>query len=363
MEEKQRKPQRMAWMEQPLPLARLVALGFALLIAYASLNPFEFNLDTPVDLWAWLFAPLPKYITLFDVGANILGYMPFGFLMIFAVFPKFTKWRALLVTLACGMVLSGILESLQIWIPRRVPSNLDWWANSLGTMIGGLFALPIRPVWLSGGAIDQYRHAWFGKRLSFFILFLLFPWAQIYPQNAWLGMGDLGFDSTRISMYWNLPTNHAAQEILITVISMIGVAGCFFYSMRTLAPKLRLFISLIFWSIIIKSFITGAQFGLEQAFNWLTVSSLIGMLLGGFVIWLIVGRSSQFHWRIAVTALFAMVVMTNLLPINPYHQQIADALPKGRLTHFIGLLEWLSWIWPAMAIYGLIRYRFTPKKA
>jgi hypothetical protein len=57
-----------------------------------------------------------------------------------------------------------------------------------------------------------------------------------------------------------------------------------------------------------------------------------------------------------------MIMMSNILPIHPYQQQILEDLPKGRLTHFIGLLGWLSWIWPALAIYGLIRHRFMPGK-
>lgn len=362
MEENQRRPQRMAWMEQPLPLARLVAFGFALLIAYASLNPFGFNLDTPVQPWAWMSAPMPKYITLFDVGANILGYLPFGFFMIFAVFPKFTKWSALWITLGAGMFLSGILESLQIWIPGRISSNVDWWANSLGAMIGGLFALPIRPVWLSGGYLDQYRHAWFGKRPSFFILFLLFPWAQIYPQNAWLAMGDLGLNFTRISMYWSLPNEHVIQEVMMTSLSMLAVASCFFYSMKLRSPKIRLFVSLIFWTILIKSFISGAQFGLEQAFNWLTFSAVLGMLIGITLAAMLRNKSSLLQWNVALIALLCMIVMSNILPTHPYQQQILEDMPRGRLTHFIGLLGWLSWIWPALAIYGLIRHRFVPAK-
>jgi len=357
MEKNQNRPQRMVWMEQPLPLARLGGLGCILLMAYASLNPFEFRFETPVEPWAWIFAPIPKYITFFDVSANIIGYIPLGFLMIFALFPKFRKWRALWLSVLVGMLLSAVLESLQIWIPGRISSRVDWWANSLGTLIGGLFALPFRPVWLSGSSIDQRRHAWFGQRLSFFILFMLFPWAQIFPQNAWLSMGDLGLSSGRLLSFWAMPKDHAAQEFVMTGVAVIAIGSFFLYGMKRNGPKLQLFFYLLIWTILIKSFITGVQFGLESSLNWLTQFSTLGMIVGCVMIWMIGSLSTQFHWWIAFLGLIAMVVMSNLLPIHPYHIQILEGLTGGRLTHFYGMLEWLTWIWPALALYTLLRYK------
>lgn len=363
MEKNQSRPQRMTWMEQPLPLARLGGVGFALLIAYASLNPFGFNFDTPVDPWAWMLAPIPKYITFFDVSANIIGYLPFGFLMIFALFPRFRKWQALWLALLLGMVLSASLESLQIWIPGRIASRVDWWANSLGTLIGGLFALPFKPVWLSGGSIDQYRHAWFGKQLSFFVLFMMFPWAQIYPQNAWLSMGDLGLTYGRILSFWNLPKDHASQEFVMTVIAMLAISSFFFYGMKPKGPKLKLFLNLIFWTMVIKSFMTGAQFGVEQSLNWLTPSSALAMIFGVMVASITVRLSLGIQWVFGMLGLITMVLMSNLLPIHPYHQQMIEGVPRGQLTHFYSLLEWLAWIWPALAIYTLMRYRLKSHQA
>ena len=362
MAKKPNRPIRLQWGGQPLLLARFGTLGFILLMSYASLDPFEFKFDTPVQFWDWMFAPMPKYVTLFDILANILGYIPFGFLMIFALFPKVTKWPAWGLTLLAGMLLSGSLESLQTWLPTRVASNLDWWMNSFGTLIGGLFALPFKPIWLSGGALDRYRLAWFGQRSSFFLLFLLFPWAQIYPQNAWLGMGDLGFDFLRISQYWHFPIANTSQETLITSLATLSTGSLFLYGMATKGPRLRLFASLLLATIIFKCFSLWLQYGLDHVFDWVTYGTLIGFSLGGLLLYWVSKLSHRSHWWIAFCGLTMLVVCVNVMPQSPYFLAEVELWPQGRLTHFNGLLEWGTWIWPTLAIYNLLRIGLNKSK-
>jgi VanZ family protein len=352
------RPVRIQWAGQPLPLARLCAFGFFLLISYASLTPFEFVFDLPVSPLDWALAPLPKYITLFDVMANILGYMPFGFLAVFALFPKYEKWRALLVTLILGMLLSGLLESMQIWLPSRISSNLDWWANVIGTLIGGLFALPFKPNWFSGGALDQYRFAWFGERFSFFILFLLLPWAQIYPQNAWLVIGDLGIDQFRVSQFWNLPIGNASQELLMTALATLSIGSFFMFGMNPKGPKLRLLAGLLIATALLKLCSVWLQVGLDHALDWVTISAILGMFVGGSLLIWVTSFNKVSQWWLAFGGLMAMLVLVNIMPVSPYHDQEIALLPKGRLTHFNGLLEWVTWIWPTLAIYNLLRIGF-----
>ena len=363
MEKNHRNPKRLKWQEQPLPLPRLGALIFFLLMAYASLNPFDFQFDTPVLFWDWMAAPLPKYITLFDVWVNVLGYLPFGFLMVFALFPRVTKWNALLQTLLLGMIFSGVLESLQTYLPSRVSTNVDWWANSLGTLIGALFALPFKPVWLSGSKIEQYRFSWFGARSSFFLLFLLFPWAQIYPQNAWLGMSDFEIENLRVLLFWNLPINNATQEVLITTLAIIGTGSFFFYGLRPNSPKLRLIMTLIGSAFLVKALLFSLQYRNEDIWIWLTINACIGMSLGLMILTWISKLARIKQWWIALFSLSLMVTLVNLMPLNPYHVTHLELLQKGRLTHFNSLFQWLTWIWPWLAFYTLFRAKNQPFEA
>ena len=59
---------------QPSPLARYLLAAYALLVIYASLHPFTGWRDNGVAPLAFLSAPLPRYITSFDVLANLLAY-------------------------------------------------------------------------------------------------------------------------------------------------------------------------------------------------------------------------------------------------------------------------------------------------
>jgi hypothetical protein len=58
-----------------------LALLYAALIIYASLYPFEGWRAVGLAPWSFLWAPLPRYWTGFDVFINLAGYAPFGFLL------------------------------------------------------------------------------------------------------------------------------------------------------------------------------------------------------------------------------------------------------------------------------------------
>ena len=68
-----------------MPTARMACVGYVLLIIYASLYPFNFNLQVGVEQFEWFWAPIPRYITSFDIFTNILGYVPLGFLLVLSL--------------------------------------------------------------------------------------------------------------------------------------------------------------------------------------------------------------------------------------------------------------------------------------
>ena len=98
-----------------MPTARMACIGYGLLIIYASLFPFNFNFGVGAELLDWMIAPIPKYITSFDIFTNILGYIPLGFLLVFAVYPLLKDYKALLFSLIVGLMVSASMESLQTW--------------------------------------------------------------------------------------------------------------------------------------------------------------------------------------------------------------------------------------------------------
>ena len=114
-----------------------LALVYAALIVFASLFPFEGWRAQGIAPEVFLLARIPPpYWTGFDLAINVLGYAPLGFLLSLALLR--TGWPRSAVPLAAlaGALLSLLMEFLQIYLPQRVPSNLDLVLNAGGALAG-----------------------------------------------------------------------------------------------------------------------------------------------------------------------------------------------------------------------------------
>ena len=157
-----------------------LALIYTALIVFASLFPFDGWRAQGIDPLVFLLAPLPPpYWTGFDVTTNVVGYAPLGFLLVLAMLRSgWTRGVVPLATLA-GVLLSLAMEFLQIYLPRRVPSNLDLLLNAAGALAGALSAALLERL----GAIDRwsdFRGRWFVADASGAIVLLaLWPVAGL----------------------------------------------------------------------------------------------------------------------------------------------------------------------------------------
>src|SRR4051812_48354455 len=107
--------------------------AYVALIVYASLYPFSEWRGQGGAPWAFLGSPIPpKYWTGFDIWSNLAGYLPLGFLLVLS-FLRRVSYRlapagpvaAVAVATLLAALLSFAMESLQTYLPSRVPSNLD----------------------------------------------------------------------------------------------------------------------------------------------------------------------------------------------------------------------------------------------
>jgi VanZ family protein len=351
-----RTPRRIQWPLQAMPLARAITILYILLICYGCLNPFNFDLKFGLDPFAWWFGPLPKYITLFDVTINVLGYIPLGLVMMFALYPRWQGFWAILITLLFGAFLSGLMESAQTWLPTRVPTQIDWMANLLGALIGALLAVPLGPNWLSGTAIRKRFDYWFGTRWLSVTLFILFPFAQIYPQSSWLGMGSVGLGSNTIAHWGFGAINHTIYEGLITGLSWLGVCLFFSLALRTNVSKPILLAGLLLITVIIKSLFTSLQFGTEFGFVWLSAGAMWGIGVGSILAYGFLGLSTRLRFIACLGAFVALIVLVNYFPENPYFTIRLPRWNYSRLAHLNDLMQWLSWLWLPVALIWLLNF-------
>lgn len=355
MDQKEQRPRKLAWPLQAMPLARAMSLSYALLILYVSINPFNFDFQNGIASWAWLDAPLPRFITLFDVSVNILAYIPFGFLVMFAAYPRWRNYVALGIALGLSAALAFGIETLQSWLPTRIPSQMDWWANVLGGLLGGLLAIPLGPQWLSGSAIRRRFDQWFGLNWAGCALFLLFPWSQIYPQSSWLGTGVWGHAIFGSIDWGTLVINHVIQETVITSLCWLGIALLLSLGLRAKAPQWRILNGLLALTVLIKILFTALQFGAEFSLIWLTAGALWGMVLGSILLRWSLRLEAETRFWIALICLVGTTIAVNALPDNPYFILTLRHWYQGRLLHFNELMQWVSVVWLPLALIWMIR--------
>jgi VanZ family protein len=352
---KEQRPRKLVWPLQAMPLARALSLMYALLILYISLNPFDFDFQNGISVFAWLAAPLPRFITLFDVSVNILAYIPFGFLLVFAAYPRWRNFIALGLAIVLSALLAFSVETLQSWVLTRIPSLMDWWANIFGGLLGGLLAIPLGPKWLSGSAVRRRFDQWFGLNWSICALFLIFPWSQIYPQSSWLGVGGWGHVIFGSIDWGTAVINQVVQETLITGFCWLGAGLLLSLGMRTKAPQWQILNGLLAFTVLLKTLFTALQFGVEFSLIWLTAGAFWGMMISTIALRWALHLNQRAKCYLAIFCLFAATIAINVLPDNPYFILTLRHWYQGRLLHFNELMQWVSVIWLPLACVWLIR--------
>lgn len=363
------------------PLARVGLLCFTLLVVYASLYPFTGWTDNGISPFAFLTAPKPRYITDFDLLTNVIGYCPLGALVVFALHPRVSGTRATLVALLAGALLSAVLEALQTWLPNRISSNIDLITNALGALLGAAIAAPFAAAMIDRGALRQLRISWFEPHASFAImLILLWPFAQIFPQEHLFGMGGIvrqwltdpdswpmqllqmvlpGLTSIQEDLGLRPDDMHSQEllESLVTACAWLGTGLFASVAMRRQAPMLGILAALLASALLLKAWVSELQFRTDSPFNWLSEGGRFGLLTGSLLLVLLLRVPRWLRGVIAMAALAALVVLTNLLPSNPYAWISDESWRLGRYVHFNSLSQWLGWLWPFLA-FCYVAWRF-----
>ncbi|MCX8086852.1 MAG: VanZ family protein [Rhodocyclaceae bacterium] len=339
-----------------LPL--LLAAVWTLLILYGSLYPFAGWRDTGSALLAFLTAPWPRYFTAFDLLANLLAYLPFGFFWTAAGLRRLAPLFALLIAAFFGAALSLGIETLQNYLPSRVPSNLDLACNALGALVGALAALAWGRSWLDGGRLYRFRVQRFLPGTAGdvgLLLVALWLFTQLNPESFLFGNGQLrslmglpaalDFEAGRFGEF-ELATV-AAQSLAIALIG------------SRLAPR-RPFLwpmALILVALCIKSAALLILMQGAKGLGWATPNTMAGLALG-LLLWLAaMGLAPSVRQALAALALMTATVLANLMPDNPY---LADSLrvwQQGHFLNFNGLTRLASALWPFLALLWLMLSR------
>ncbi|MDE1178894.1 VanZ family protein [Paraburkholderia sp.] len=361
------------WQRQPSALARQALALYTALIVYGSWYPFVGWRSLGIGPFAFLNDPIPQYLTAFDVVTNVLGYMPFGALLVLAVYPRWRGTLAVLFAVVLGGLLSGAMESVQTYLPTRVASNLDLAANTLGALFGAAAMAPATGALLDRGLLRRLRMLWFERDSAALVcLAVLWPFATMFPAPRLFGVGAwphalwLRFDTTMqdallawTPVAWDveswpdlvsdwLPDD--AWEALIATFDLFGAIALASLPIRAQAPRVRLVLAFVVVTLGVKVGATFLQSQSGLAFDWATPGGLIGLVCGTAAGLASLRLSRRWRMTCAAIALILALVSVNLLPVNPYFDVVLADWRQGRYLHFNGLARWLAWMWPYAAL-------------
>ncbi len=353
-----------------------LALLYATLIVYASLSPFTgWKLPVAVRFFGFGNMPWPHWWTGFDVVSNLLGYMPLGALLFGAqvrsgqrVLPA--AWR----TAIAGTLLSLFMESLQNYLPQRVPSSLDWVLNTAGSLLGMLVALTVHLL----GGLDRWqviRDRWFITRSAGGIaLLLLWPLGLLFPTPVPLALGQVLGRLQELAADLLLDTPWSAwvegwldAQLGMTPLSrggewlatMLGLLAPCLVAYSIVRPGWRravlvgLATGLGFAATTLS---TALNFGPQHALAWITPPTLPAVIAAVAVALLMVGIPRRGAAGLGLVAATALVALVAQAPSDPYYAESLQAWEQGRFIRFHGAAQWVGWAWPyAALVYLLLR--------
>jgi VanZ family protein len=347
-----------------------LAFLFAAMVVYASLYPFSGWRDQGEVPLAFLQAPLPQYWTGFDIAANLVGYAPLGFLLALALRRSGEGRWTWLVAWGLPVLLSVVVETLQSYLPMRVPSNVDLALNAVGAALGVMLALLIERL----GALrrwSQIRANWFEPSAhGGLVLLALWPFALLYPQSVPFGLGQVwdrlesGLTTLLIDtpfLEW-IPVRQAEPAPLSLLAEAFCIGLCVlspllmgYAEMRSRGRRLVFCALLVGGAVAVAGLSAALTYGPDHAWAWLTPQAQLGLVLA-----LIAGVSCVFMPRrmCNVVMLLCLAVSLSLLngaPLIPYFDQSLEVWEQGRFIRFHGLSQWLGWLWPfAALVFGLL---------
>lgn len=362
------------------PLSRASLVAYAVLIVYASLYPFsDWHFENLAAFTAQL-SQWPRYWSKFDAIVNVIGYIPFGVLLVFSLYPLLrSRWSFLLASLSvCGMSL--LMESIQFFLPNRVTSLLDLITNAAGGILGALCGVLLIPLILESGRLQSLRTKWLQRESSPELVVLgLWPLAQIFPQAFLFGHGqilpvlslwceeylDVNID---LSAYLRhgielSPETYLLSETIITASACTGAILICLSLLNRHAPKFALACLLLIAGLAVKALSTALMFQPENAFLWMAPGAKGGIFISTIMLYGFSFAPSHAQRRLAVLLLGISLLMVNLIPSNPYFLNTLQTMVQGKMLNFYGAAQFLSVTWPFIAIWYLLKYQPSTQKA
>jgi VanZ family protein len=353
--------------------AVVLAWLYAALIVYASLYPFAGWHAIGASPWAFLAQPWSRWWTAFDLVSNLLGYMPLGALVFGALVRSgYPAASGMVVALLAGSALSLAMETLQNFLPGRVPSNIDLSLNALGALLGAALGLLVH---LFGG-IDRWqtvRDRWFIPRSAGGLaLIVLWPVGLLFPVPVPLGVGQVlgplqealaslleGTPAAPWAESWLLADPHVldlppGSELAAVALGLLAPCVVAFVIARSGWRRALLVAGAALMGVAATTLSTALNFGPEHALAWRTPTVQAAFGVGVALALLLALVPRRVAAGIGLVVLTALVTLVTQAPEDPYFAESLQAWEQGRFIRFHGAAQWVGWLWPYAAMAYLL---------
>ncbi|MDO8312528.1 MAG: VanZ family protein [Sideroxyarcus sp.] len=332
-------------------LRHYLLAGYVLLILYASLSPFTGWQEQGLEFGAVISSPLWLTYTTFDALTNWLAYLPLGVLFALTLRTHFESGRSLLFATLGSVLLSIVLEYLQMYLPSRTSSNTDILTNGLGAFSGALLAWVIAPrVWFARAT--QWRIELFqrGHGVDFGLaLVMLWMFAQINPSLPILGNVFITEAAHRIFVAMPEEPFNIWESVAVALnLLMIGLL------LQTLLQERRhavVALMLILCVVALAKFIAAAVFLKSWALLlWLNGEAMLGIVVGLMLMWGMNWlRRPYLLWMAALVALGYFVLALWVLDSGtPSAAMRLYQWRYGHLLNYNGLSQIVSVMFPLL---------------
>jgi VanZ family protein len=352
-------------------LMRALSLLFVGAVAFVTLYPLtDWRLRMP-GAFSFLAAGLPRWWTWFDVLGNVLAYLVLALLIALGWTARWAPAMAVaVVALGCSLLSFG-LEATQSYLPGRVPSLLDWLANSAGGFAGAWLgatlnradthpdriAVPVHERWYEQGPPGGW------------VLLLMWLSAQLVPQRLLFATGDLEPVLQRLAdallrsdapdlsratawLWGDAPSASygVAIEAAAVMCAVCVVGSLAFTLVQGSRRRVLLLVGIALTAFALRSIATRMVYGPAAPLAWLTPGAQGGLVVGAALLY---GLETLGPRTRAVCAMALSVVGTllvSLAPADHYFETMVAGMRSGQLLNLHALLRTVSLVWPLLAI-------------
>ena len=334
-------------------LVRYLTVTYLALVVYTSLHPFSQWRAPAQEVRVFLTAPWPAYFTWTDLALNVLAYVPVGALLTLVLMSYVRSGTAAFYAGTLAICLSLSIEVVQVFLPGRIPANVDLLCNAIGAVVGAGLTCMVAGHSLLSGKLYRLRERLFHAGAAVDICFLLLAlWltTQFNAEIRLFGNGDIRHLLPTVTGVGYSPRTYVLIEAGITGLNLCGVALMLTTISRSPRAAAASVAVLVVCAVLLKTLASNVLFISGSSLLWVTQAALLGVVIGGLLWVVLIGAPLAVQIACATTFIALSMALVNAAPENPYLDATLRVWQHGHYASLSDLTHVLSGTWPFAAI-------------